>query len=113
MINDYYFLLENLIVIGWQTYSIDKDILPDGQELIKVSTSTPDAYIGLTKSQMFDDPLPAPVPDESYKDELSYKRQELKDLYFEIKFTEGIGESIVDLQADFDAKLIEYNDSKP
>ena len=110
--NEIYFLLENNKVIGWRTDAIDKIYIGENQEQIKLSTTKPDSYIGLTKEQMYEDPLPVPAPDDSYKETLAYKRNTLKVAYFELHFTDAIGEDTTAAQADYDAKLLAYNDSK-
>lgn len=110
--NEFYFFLQDDKVIGWRTDPIDKIYIEANQKQIKLSTTTPDKYIGLTESQMYEDPLPTPAPDDNYKQTLSYKRSVLLAAFLELEFVQAIGEDKTDAQADYDAKLLDYNNSK-
>jgi len=99
------------MIIGYHTDLIDSKILPKGEKLIEIETNNPARYINLKESEIYDDPLPEPA-DQTDKNSLSFKRQTLKNLFYEIQFTNEIGEDSTDLQAEYDLKLTDYNESK-
>lgn len=109
--NTYYLHLETGKVIGYHTDLIDPKILPKDEKLIEIITDNPTKYIGLDEKQIFLDPLPEPK-DETDRESLTYRRQELKRLFYEIQFTNGILEDAKDLEALYEAKLREYNELK-
>ena len=109
--NTYYLHLETGKVIGYHTDSIDPKILPKGEKLIEIITDNPTKYIGLDEKQIFLDPLPEPK-DETDRESLTYRRQELKRLFYEINFTVAIKEDAKDLQLLYDTKLREYRELK-
>lgn len=106
--NTYYLHLETGKVIGYHTDLIDAKILPRGEKLIEIITDNPSKYIGLYENQILLDPLPEPT-DETDRDSLSYRRQELKRMFYESQFTKGILEDTKDLELLYDTKLKEYN----
>lgn len=109
--NTYYLHIETSKVIGYHSDLIDAKILPKGEKLIEIITDNPSKYVGLDEKQIFLDPLPEPK-DETDRDSLSFRRQELKRLFYEIQFTKGILEDAKVLEAEYDTKLREYNELK-
>jgi hypothetical protein len=109
---DYYLLLRDSIVVGWQSHTIATENLAENEVIKSVKTDNPEAYIGLDISQIYLDPLPVPEESESYKETQQWRRWKLKQLYLEIKFTEAIEEDVVALQSEFDDLLLEYNSNK-
>ena len=110
--NTYYLHIETGKVIGYHSDLIDAKILPKGEKLIEIITDNPSKYVGLDEKQIYLDPLPEVSHDLTDRNTLSYRRQELKRLFYEINFTVAIKEDAKDLQLLYDTKLHEYNDLK-
>lgn len=110
--NTYFLHLQNSIVVGFHSDDIDAKLLPKGEKTIKILTNEPSKYLGLDEKQIFLDPLPEVNHDVTDKESLSYRRQELKRLFYEIQFTKGILEDAKVLEAEYDTKLREYNELK-
>lgn len=106
---NYYLQLVDGIVSAYHSHEIDKDVLPKGEKLIKIETDNPSAYLGLDEKQIYLDPLPEVNHDTVDKDTLNYRRQELKKMFYEIQFTNKIGEDSKELEVEFETKLREYN----
>ena len=110
--NNYYLHLINGVVVGYHSNEIDKDVLPKGEKFIPIETDSPANYLTLDEKQIYLDPLPEVSHDLTDRDTLTYRRQELKKLFYEIQFTNAIVEDSKALQAEFDSKLIEYTNLK-
>ena len=110
--NKYYLHLINGVVVGYHSNEIDKDVLPKGEKFLPIETDTPASYLNLDEKQIYLDPLPEVSHDLTDRNTLSYRRQELKRLFYEINFTVAIKEDAKDLQLLYDTKLHEYNDLK-
>jgi hypothetical protein len=110
--NTYFLHLQNSIVVGFHSDDMDPEFLPRGEKTIKVLTNEPSKYLGLDEKQIFLDPLPEVEHDVTDKESLDYRRQELKRLFYEIQFTQGILEDAKDLEALYEVKLREYNELK-
>lgn len=107
--NNYYLHLINGVVVGYHSNEIDKDVLPKGEKFLPIETDTPASYLNLDEKQIYLDPLPEVSHDLTDRNTLSYRRQELKKMFYEIQFTEVIKEDATDLKADYEIKLREYN----
>ena len=110
--NDYYLHLAERVVVGYYNYEMDQNVLPKGEKLIKVQTDKPSSYLGLDESEIFLDPLPEVNHDVTDRDTSDYRRQELKRMYYEIQFTDRIKEDSKEMAADFERKLLIYNEEK-
>jgi len=95
----FYLHTDNSIVIGWHSEPFDKQYLEENQELIEMQSSNPpDKYVGLNISQIYQNLLPTPEVDESYKQTPGFIRKELKELFFELQFAKELNENINSLQ---------------
>jgi hypothetical protein len=108
MVNTTFYLhIKERKVIGWMNYEISKEVMPDDEKQIKISTqNSPDNYIGLEESQIYDDPLPKPAEPSDLP--LLVLRRKLKKLHYEIEFTRKIDEDESELLAEYNLKLAEY-----
>lgn len=109
---DYFLTLKSEVVIAWSSDEPVKSGLALDEKAVRVKTNNPDAYIGLNEDQIFLDPLPVPEPSEEYKNTQQWRRWRLKQLFEEIAFTAEIEEPTTELQNEYDALLLEYNDNK-
>lgn len=109
---DYYLLLRDSKVVGWQSHPIATENLAENEIIKSVKTDNPEAYIGLDVSQIYTDPLPVPEESEDYKNTQEWRRWRLKQLFEEITFTTEIGESTTELQDEYDTLLSDYNAAK-
>lgn len=108
----YYLQLESDTVVGYHSYEVPKVNFDKASDIVRISTNEPEKYIGLARNQILLDPLPLPTPDESYKNEQSWRRNELKRLFYEIQFTVELTEDKTALKLEYDNILIEYNNNK-
>lgn len=110
--NDYYLHVAERVVVGYYNYEIDQEVLPKGEKIIKVQTEAPSNYLGLNESEIFLDPLPEVNHDVTNRDTTEYRRQELKRMFYEIQFTDRIKEDSKEMAAEFERKLLIYNEEK-
>lgn len=109
----YFFLIKDGVAVGYLDYEPSEDALEVYDDVVRLETDQlPDLYIGLTPEQFQEDPLPEPEAKHDYENTQTYRRHKLKELYSELKFTTEILEDTTDLQAEYDALLLEYNNRK-
>lgn len=105
---EYYLQLSNGIVVGYHSDPIDPDNLPEGEEIVKVATDTPENYIGLTKCQIFLDPLPVPPSPEPVINRANKIINEVKNLCCLIEALKLLGECTAVMEHQRDELRIEY-----
>jgi hypothetical protein len=106
----FYLHIKDSIVIAYNSHESDSKNLPRGEKFTAVETNNPHDYLGLNEKQIAMDPLPVVTPVESKN--INSVRYELKKLYNEIQFRNKIREDVNQLEAEFNTKLVEYNNLK-
>lgn len=105
----YYFEIANNKIIGYHSYEMQSEGLPEGHLMVPFETNNdPNLYLGLDAKDLTapNPPFPPPAPP------IINVRAKLRGIYFELKFTEDLGEDTTTLQVQYDALKIEYDNLK-